>query len=377
MSHEIRQHDEQHGRTQAWHGLTRIDENLSLSSEGFYLKRWDVQQAEVRLYRDNGKKIHTPPVIIENEEGEETVTEGKPWQSLFVEGDTIPENEVLHVSTPFNPDTYSVLNNEKFLEIISKSLAACGLPDSVESVGSVFNRRRVFLSIALPGLESNTLGHREFRHFLNFINSFDMSTEFMANYSNMCVVCNNTLEGNLAIGGCLIPHTKNMPDRLEKMPRVIESALKAGEAFSNDFLRLASEGIPVELVTSLFVAFLEDGKALSTRSFNVSERLVQLFGNKTVGNLGESLADAFSAITDYYSHESAGGNNKGSEMKQFQSSEFGAGALAKKQGMKYLLKCMEDKDFQSDEIRRGEALRAEFLQASELVNGKRTKRRAK
>jgi hypothetical protein len=375
MSHEIRTHDEQHGRQQAWHGLTQVDESLALSSEGFYLKRWDVQEAEVRLYRSNGRKINTPPVVVTSDEGEETATEGKPWQSLFVEGDTIPENEVLHVSTPFNPDTYSVLTNARFLEIISKSLQACGLPDSVESVGSVFNRRRVFLSIALPGLASNTLGHREFKHFLNFINSFDMSTEFIANYSNMCTVCNNTLEGNMDIGGCLIPHTKNMPDRLEKMPKVIESALKAGEGFCNDFLRLASEGISSDVATSLFIAFLEDGKSLSTRSFNVSERLIQLFGNKTVGNLGETLADAFSAITDYYSHESAGGANKGSEMKQFQSSEFGAGALAKKQGMKYLLGMMEDKEAMAEEVKRGEALRAEYLQASEVVNGKRVKRR--
>lgn len=375
MSHEIREHDEQHGRKQAWHGLTRIDESLSLSSEGFYLKRWEVQEAEVRLYRANGRKINTPPVVIQNDEGEETVQEGKPWRSLFVEGDTIPEGEVLHVSTPFNPDTYSVLTNARFLEIISKSLEACGLPDSIESVGSVFNRRRVFVSIPLPGLSENKVGHREFRHFFNFINSFDMSTEFMANYSNVCVVCNNTLQANLDQGGCLVPHTKNMPEKLDKLPRILESALKQGEAFTNDFLRLASEGIPMELATSLFVAFLEDGKALSTRSFNVSERLIQLFGNKTVGNLGESLADVLSSITDYYTHESAGGNNKGSEMKQFQSSEFGAGALAKKQGMKYLLRCMEDKSFKSDEIRRGETLRAEFLQASEMVNGRRVKRR--
>ena len=65
---------------------------------------------------------------------------------------------------------------------------------------------------------------------------------------------------------------------------------------------------------------------VATRTRNNIDRMVTLFGHGA-GNKGETLADVFNAATDYYSHDSSGGDNN--RMKQYVSSEFGSGQRMK------------------------------------------------
>jgi hypothetical protein len=64
---------------------------------------------------------------------------------------------------------------------------------------------------------------------------------------------------------------------------------------------------------------------LSTRAENTASRLLELHKNG-LGNRGENLADSFQAVTEFYTHESSGGDNR---LKQVVSSEFGSGAVMK------------------------------------------------
>lgn len=324
MSHEIRQHDLQQGRTMAWHGLTDIHPDLSLSHPEFFLKKWDVEEVSVAIRR-KGQFVKMPGA----------------WSTLLVDlnaGKVNAEGKEeelnpLFVSPPFDRETYTPLPNREFLRLIGESLKGLGLSDGVESAGSVFDRRRVFASILLPGMEEQELGHRKFRNFLNFLNSFDQSTPFLANTSNVCTVCNNTFTANLSAGGTLVKHTKNMPERLAKLPDVISEALTVHREFANDFLSLESVTLGKDDAESLFAAFVVANGGLSTRAHNTVARLVQLFGNSSVGNRGQTLADVFSALTDYYSHESSGGDDR---LKQFESSEFGSGMRSKQEAMQWL-----------------------------------------
>lgn len=343
MAHEIREHDEQHGRSQAWHGLTKINPALSLGDADFYLKRWNSAMVGIRAFDPATNKF----IALTGPDGEK-----QKWESLVVmpsETDTL--TSPLFLSPPFT-ETYTPLDNVRFLAIIEKSLTAAGLPFDVESVGSVFNRRRVFVSIPLPGMETFKAGEREFKGFLNFINSHDQSTPFMANTSNTCTVCNNTLQMNLSTGGCLVKHTKNMADRLESLPSVISEAMTMQEAFRNDFLKLHSEAIEKDTARGLFTAFVMNGEVLSTRSFNIAQRLLALFQDGA-GNSGKTFADVFSAITDFYTHESSGGDSEGKQLKQFTSSEFGDGARTKRQAMSYLMTLADNKDALKAEVEKG------------------------
>lgn len=67
-------------------------------------------------------------------------------------------------------------------------------------------------------------------------------------------------------------------------------------------------------------------KGLSSRATNTVDRLLELH-TRGAGNKGESLADAFSAVTDYYTHFSSG--KVENVYKQVLSSDYGAGQVAK------------------------------------------------
>lgn len=54
--------------------------------------------------------------------------------------------------------------------------------------------------------------------------------------------------------------------------------------------------------------------------------MVTLFQDARQGNHGRDAADLFSAVTDYYTHESSSGEDK---QRQFVSSEYGAGLQRK------------------------------------------------
>ena len=341
MSHEIRTEDLQQGRRQAWHGLTEVKENLSISDKELWLRRWDVQPIAITGRKADGTEVPAP--------------KGEAWEALGTEQELKGE-PFLYVSTPYNRATYTPLINAEFLRIIEDALTAANLPTDVESCGSIYNRRRVFLSIPIPGGESFEAGGRVFQGFINFLNSFDMSCPFMVIYSNHCVVCANTFRSNMDVGGLVVQHSKNMAAKLENVPAIVAAALEAQEEFRSQFLKMHSTLVTLEQAKGLIVSFLCDGSKLSTRSFNDSEEITRLFV-KGAGNKGETLADVFSALTDFYSHFSAGEDKE----KQFQSSEFGAGALAKQQAMAFLAPLTEDETELNAQAARGQELTSAYF----------------
>lgn len=335
MSHEIRIQDKQQGRTMAWHKLTDVKPDLTL--DNCHLNQWEVQPVEISARFADGTDIPLPV--------------GDKWEALVTTENLVGDEKVLFVSTPYNRATYTPLPNKTFLQIIRDALLAASLSMDVESCGSVFNRRRVFVSIPLPGGETFEAGGRSFKGFINFMNSFDMSCPFMVAYSNICIVCNNTFSANMDVGGLVVQHSKNMAANLTNVPAIVARAIEMQEEFRGAFLALASRLVTLEEAKGLIISFLCDRDTLSTRSFRDAEEITLLF-LKGAGNNGENAADIFSALTDFYSHLSAGKDAQ----KQFQSSEFGAGALAKRQALAFLSPLVEDSGEFKAQVQRGQAL---------------------
>ncbi len=70
-----------------------------------------------------------------------------------------------------------------------------------------------------------------------------------------------------------------------------------------------------------------ESKDLGPKTLTKVNRLTELFETGK-GNSGENRADAFSAVTDFYTHESTRGSGKNVARQMF-SSDFGMGRAAK------------------------------------------------
>ncbi|MDO8611136.1 MAG: DUF932 domain-containing protein [bacterium] len=310
MAHRIEQYDKQQGVKQAWHGLTEVVEEIKLDDN--WLSQWEIRPVE--LFRADGSKTR--------------------WNVLEC------SDVQLEIGQPYNPETFKPIDNKAFLELVRDSIGGTG--HKIVSVGSVRNRGRTFVSIELIGMEQFKAAGREFSAFLNFGNGHDKSSVLWVNTSNVCTVCDNTFGANLVqIENkeskdssddikLRLRHTKNATLRFPELAKLINGAIGVQAEFQIELDKLAKIKVSEKVSENLFAGFIgrnvqEIDKGLSTRARNTVSRLGELFRGGA-GNKGESLADSFSAVTDYYTHESSGGDNK---LRQVVSSEYGAGQVAK------------------------------------------------
>ena len=144
-----------------------------------------------------------------------------------------------------------------------------------------------------------------------------------------------------------VRHSKNMIVGIENMEKGIESFIGVAKQFKHAMEIAAEVPVKREEVSQAFTGWImqdSKDKVMSTRSRNTVERLTELFSTGD-GNKGETLLDTFSAVTDFYSHESSGGQDKdGFRMKQNESSNFGSGNRAKQDFYKRLFKTPDSLD---------------------------------
>lgn len=294
--------DKVQGIEQHWHGKTEVDANLNLIK--CWLTDWDILKE--RLFTGD---------MVETEYCQLVAT----------------DNPQILIGAPVHCETYQPISNKAFIETVSSAISDIS-GAKVASVGSVCGRGRVFVSVKLAELEAFTAAGREHKAYLNFLNSHDQSCAFVVNTSNTCTVCNNTFSANLhsADKGAVrikLKHTKNVALRLENIPEIVDGFLGAQAIFKAQLDAFQARRIDSRKAQHLFAGFIggDADSELSTRKVNQINRFTELF-HTGKGNQGRDLSDAFNAVTDYYSHESSGGDNV---QKQIVSSEYGSGQTAK------------------------------------------------
>ena len=295
--------DKQQGIEQAWHGLTEVLSEINL--EDNFLTSWDVEQAN--LFINAGKLVKLPFKIFRCTD-DKSITIGKPFA-----------------------ETYIPIKNNQFLDIIKDAVKGNGF--TVSSIGSVCERAKIFCSVKLAEMEEFTIGNRTFKNYLNFLSSHDGSSPFYVNTSNICTVCNNTFTANMlqdTEGDNLsikVKHTKNSTTRLENLAEIVDAAIGVAAQFKAAMEKFTEIEVNKTQAERIYTGFIVPSKELvSTRAKNSVNRMVELF-QTGAGNKGENLSDVFNGLTDFYTHESAGGKDI---QKQYISSEFGS-AMSKKQ----------------------------------------------
>ena len=301
MSAQIVIRDVQAGTEMAWHGLTKVVPVVE------FQHAFPFELSRKPIYVHNGKlvKIADFSVFVSDDDG--TIC-GRPMS-----------------------DTYQAMNNARFWEVCNASLEGTGA--LVESAGTLNDRSRRFLTIKLSD-DAKQIGHRTFKNRISFIDAIDGSQRFHAVNTSVCVVCANTARA--AIGDktgefhFAEKHTKNFLTRIEGMEKQIELMVGVQAEFNAAMAMANAEPLAETGARNLFAGWIGEGAtSLSTRAENTVTRLTGMF-RSAAGNRGETLLDGISAITDFYSHESSGGEEKeGFRWKQYNSSEFGAGNRAK------------------------------------------------
>lgn len=303
MPAEIIDRDIQSGLEMAWHGMTKVVPVVKFEDAFPY----DIERRDIHL--DDGTKWEGYHYFRCSDDGKPA---GKPV-----------------------PDTYVAVTNERFWEIVNNAVGGSGAV--VESAGTLYNRSRRFITVRLgTDLDQFKVGDRLFKNRFSLLDSIDQSTNLYGVNSSTCVVCSNTFR--IVMGDrsgefqFKLRHSKNLVPKIENMEKAIDSFVGVTAQFQKA-LTIANEiPVKVEQARPLFAGWIaEETNGLSTRSFNVVGRLTELF-QRGAGNRGETLLDALSAVTDYYTHESSGGAEQpGFRMKQTLSSEFGAAAKRKQE----------------------------------------------
>jgi len=305
MSHNLTERDQQIGLKQAWHGLTTVVDAIDVKDN--YLTQWDVERKPLTYINNVEEEVETGFGILVGSDDDEII------------------------GRPMSP-SYKPITNEKFMDLVSDAINR--LPKAkIESMGSVCNRGKVFVTVSLDGHDKYKVGDREFKDFLNFGNSHDQTSKLWVNNTNTCTVCDNTFSFNLnskegQIGSAV--HRGDVELKLADIANLVDSYLGTQEDFRKKFENLLKKKIDSKKAKQLFTGFLTRNnprEGVSTRCLNTVDSLDNLF-KRGAGNRGESYADVFSAVTDYYTHNSTRGGGK-SKSNQYVSSEFGLGRMNK------------------------------------------------
>lgn len=221
--------------------------------------------------------------------------------------------------------------NGEFFDLFSEALS--GSRYSVVSCGTVGNREQFFIDAKGENIKA---GKRDFAPFVGLHRGFGGLSSLTVSGHGAVIQCANTTalflrEADKADDTIRAKNTVTLKKRLPEIKKAIEDAHGVNAQFAAAMAD--SETIPVreETAGQAFVGFM--GGRLTTRAANRANRLLQLFKGGA-GNRGESVADWFNSVTDFYSHESAGSVDASESVdeflaKQFASSEFGSGRKVK------------------------------------------------
>ena len=281
---------------QSWHGLENVTEGLNV--QNCNLRKVDIRRGKVKIFIDEEEQ--SEKIGLSDIGGEYPAP-------LIVPCIPHPlEAGKLHfLGRPYDPSSYRLFDNREFLDFAGECFKAAGMDDSLSFVTTLYDGSRMTLSRRLPEADFQDAHGHGINSYINLLNSVDGSWPVFANVSEIRTVCYNTATANLMEGGASCKHT---PDALfqfiARFPDTLAEALKAHEGSANAYLAMADIPFTMSQAESFFAALVGTAK-LSTRAFNVvKESLIPLF-IRGRGCYGQTAADAYNAVTEYYTHNSS------------------------------------------------------------------------
>lgn len=311
MSAGILSQDFQYGLSQAWHGLTQIKTTQEMA-QGF---PFDFKRIPLEFEVDGHRHQAGGNYLIVSTDNNLPVG--------------VDEDNGKFSGAECRRPSFGYMTNAEFFELVRNTIGNTGF--EIASTGTLNNRQKRFVSLKPSKFTAFRVGGREFKNHLNLMDAVDGTMNLLARYNNTCVVCANTFAVALKEGDKIAcnPHTKRHLERIPAFEATIEAFFGYAKQFEKLLNVMDETALDSGEARNMFAGFLNDGKKeeISSRRWGQVETLVSLFETGK-GNSGKTALDAFSAVTDFYTHEHAVNGRLGL-MGQETQSEIGSGFKAK------------------------------------------------
>lgn len=205
--------------------------------------------------------------------------------------------------------SYRPLQNAEQAEFLE---ALTGEGGVVECVGSLFEGRRTFWTVKVPG---DLLIREDDRveQYLILANAHDGSLAFRAFWSPIRVVCNNTLNAALgrgsAVNGVSIKHTLNVKRRVDEARNVLGLAVQYGRQAAAAFTAFAGHALTKESYAAILTEVFGDEKAPDAtpatvaRVLGVKRTVSANLRAEVKPGQAATLWDAYNSVTYFTSHQ--------------------------------------------------------------------------
>ena len=219
----------------------------------------------------------------------------------------------------------------------------------LETAGAVREGRMVWILARKVDNELNKVGDDNVERYVVLMNSHDGSTPVFMQPTTIRVVCANTLDYALSKESPLrfsIKHTANVKERLEEVTSALsfaEGNWRKAHEIMNRMVEHEMNFQQVKLYFEAVIPFLKHRGKSGKDELGVARRDIatpvfsQLMNNFAGGhgNKGETVWDAYNAITQYYDHQK---NYK----DWVWSTQFGKPAQYKRRAFLYATKIVEN-----------------------------------
>ena len=216
--------------------------------------------------------------------------------------------------------SYEVFQNSQLKDLVMPMVEEGLL--KVTNMGELGGGKRVFIQAQMA--DDYTVAGEETNAMLTFMNGHDGGTVLSAGVTSIRVICQNTFAQAMTQMNNRLRHSIDIHEKSvtiqETAKYVDQGMIKYRQAAELLAITKTTPGTVDELIARAF------GKK-SAAEVRCRDQVQQLFRNGT-GNSGETLWDAFNAITEYTTHKA-----KKTVDGRFQYAQFGQGATISRRAM--------------------------------------------
>lgn len=282
MAHEIERRNDRgtHSfyslKEMAWHGLGTVVQEAKKPSEVMKIANLDYIVALAPMY---ASFIPQDCTVIKNVEGNyyvldangnQIIEQGQPL-ILPKKGVEIPTHFTTFRTDNFEPlgvvgSRYEPVQNETAIDFIFDICKGDHISNKediiIETAGVLGRGERIFVTSKLP---SYYIGNDEMLSYILFTTSHDGSGMITAAFTNIRVVCNNTLNAALRStkNKLTFKHTKNVRASMKEAAETINSAMMYSKVLKETLTYAQSINITDSIVTDYILDLLLDVKQIA------------------------------------------------------------------------------------------------------------------